>query len=205
MKRYQRPALIISIVFMLMCVQLACGLSPETAASDLESIDCAAKGGIWRQAANTNGDLEEWCDTTIKPTATNAEPATTTDCTAKKTSYHWSYEELKSSKGTGGVTCNARMVFSNKGSEPLFLLLYESWDNNAMKSEGWKSYSLPVGSTHEKRVNRTIYTDGAITFDRVDKLLVLRDLPGCVKDIPSISQASGWADAAEDIYEIPCP
>lgn len=205
MKRDRQPALCIFLVLLIACVQLACGLSPETAASDLYSIDCAAQGGVWRQAVDANGELEEWCDTKITPTATNAGPETTTECLAAKDSFHWSYVDFKSSKGTGGVTCNARMIFSNRGSEALLIVLYESFDNNAMKFEGWKSYQLLPSGELEKRVNRTIYTDGVITFDRVDKMLVLRDLPGCVKDIPSISQASEWADAAQNIDEITCP
>ncbi|MBA4420013.1 MAG: hypothetical protein C0391_02585 [Anaerolinea sp.] len=205
MNRDKQPYQVILLVLICIFVQLACGLSPETAASDFGAIDCAAKGGVWRQETNQYGELEEWCERNVAPTATIAEPDTTAECLAARTVYHWSYEDFNSSKGTGGVACNARMVFSNRGSETLLLVLYESWDNNAMKSEGWKKYSLPPGGIHEKRVNRTIYTDGVMTFDRVDKMLVLRDLPGCVPDIPSLSLASEWADAAEYIDEMPCP
>ena len=205
MKRISRHFPLILLVLILISLQIACGLSPSAVVSDLGSIDCAKKGGVWRQSVNNSGELEEWCDTTVKPTATIKDPETTEECIASKTNYHWSYEDLKSSNGTGGLSCNARLLFTNEGNDPLLLMYYKSWDNNAMKFEGWKSYSLAPGGTHEKRVSRTVYTDGVITFDRVDRMLVLRDLPGCVKDYPSSSQASEWADAAENVDELPCP
>lgn len=204
MKRSGQPAPMIFLMLMALSAQLACGLSPEAAVSDLGSIDCAAKGGVWRQEVDSNGRLEEWCDVNITPTPINSAPETTSECIAPKTTYQWSYEDLKSSSGTGGIACNARLVFVNAGSDPVRLMLYESWDNNAMSSSGWENYSIPPGGIHEKRVSRTIYTDGVITFDRVEKMLVIRDLPGCVEEIPSISQASEWADAAEEIDDISC-
>ena len=186
----------------LLAVQLACG-SGEVYSS-MDRLNCTTKGGTWRTEVDINGEVEEWCDTTVKPTEGNTEPQTTGDCLVPHTGYEWSYENKQSSSGTGGTTCNGVFVFHNSG-EDVVLILYENWDNNAMHSEGWHDYHVAAGETFEKRVSRTLYSDGVYTFDRVEQYVVLRDLPGCFGGVPDPTTAAEWAEAAEIIDELPCP
>jgi hypothetical protein len=137
-------------------------------------------------------------------------PTTTQDdtgrgeCIAPSNSFTWSYEGLQSSSGTGGVTCSARFVFTNTGSEPLLLVLYMAFDNNKLKNERWGTYSLQPGESQEERVSRTNYTDGVVTFSRVDSILVVRDIPECSGLLTDDSQAV-WKAQSIPIEEISCP
>ena len=123
----------------------------------------------------------------------------------KKITYEWSYEDHQSASGTGGVTCNSTLRFKNLGPEPLLLVLYEHWDNNAMNFAGWEDYSVAVGQEWEKHISKTVYFSGIMTFDRVEKMLVIRDLPGCVNNLPGDNTGAEWEAAAEYIDDIPCP
>jgi len=189
MKNINPRLRIILIALVVISLQLACRNNPVSSLFDIGFQDDYGMG-----QPDISDQIKDAGEALLPTTPVYTDPQTPTECVAAKTAYHWSYEDNIISRGTGGVTCNSRMLITNTGSEPLLLMLYESFDNNAMKFEGWKSYSLPPGSIHEKRVSHTIYTDGVITFDRVDKMLVIRDLPACVKEIPSISQAAEWPD-----------
>jgi hypothetical protein len=189
---------------MVILTQLSCA----TMASALDRINCQSKGGQWRQEANSYGDVEEWCE--MPSAQTGQQPAATQSgeagsCFAPQNTFNWSYEDLRSSSGTGGVTCNARFLFKNKSAESLTLIIYTSWDNNKMHASSWDSHQVPAGDEWEKGVSRTIYNSGVITFDRVERLLVVRNVPECVNIVPSMSQAATWEAQAEYLDEIPCP
>lgn len=183
-------------------IQLACGAN--ILISDLDKFNCTSKGGIWRQEVDANHEVQEWCEMPTGPTAT-ATTFTILDCYVPLNGYNWSLEDHKSSSGTGGLACNARFLFTNTSSQPELLIVYTSWDNNAMKSSGWESHPVPAGGTWEKRVNRTLYKDGAYTFDRIEKLLVILDTPECTAQIPSQNLSEEWEAKAEILDEIPCP
>lgn len=188
--------------------QLACEI--PVVVSDLNAVDCESRGGNWRQEVDSNGKLEEWCEMPTKQQPITQPPTDTQDneagdCFAAPNTYNWSYEDLLSSKGTGGVTCNARFLFKNKSAEPLNLIVYTAWDNNKLNDSGWDSHQVPAGGAWEKRVNRTVYFNGVVTFDRVERLLVIRVGPECAKIVPSMSQMAAWEAQAEILSEMPCP
>jgi hypothetical protein len=118
--------------------------------------------------------------------------------------YEWSYEDFRSTSGTGGVACNARFLVRNTGNEPLYLIVYTSRDNNAMRSNEWATYQLAPGDNWEGKVNRAIYNDGVVTFTRVDKIIAIRDTPECAATLADDGQAA-WEAYAQEIFEIACP
>jgi hypothetical protein len=123
---------------------------------------------------------------------------------APQDAYAWSYENFKTSSGTGGVTCNATFTIRSTGSEPLYVLMFTAWDNNAMQDRRWKTFQLQPGAEQEENVNRTIYTDGVVTYSAVEKLLVIRDAPECAGLLSTDSQPA-WEAQALSIDPLPCP
>ncbi len=203
----KKLGLFLALVLMIFS-QLACGI--PVAVSALGEADCESKGGKWRHEADSNGRLEEWCEMPSKQQPTAQQPAATKrsepgDCFAPQKTYNWLYEDLRSSSGTGGLTCNGRFLFKNKSADPQILIIYTAWDNNKLKDSGWDSHPVPPGGVWEKKVSRTFYKSGVITFDRVERLLIIWDAPECTNLVPSASQATEWEARAEYLDEIPCP
>ena len=148
-------------------------------------------------------------ETTLAPTPEKPTPASTptagssAECIAPASAYAWSYEDIRSSSGTGGLTCNARFVFTNTGSESLSLVVYRAFDNGKLKNHSWGTYQVKPGEMYEERVSRTNYKDGTITFSGVDSLLVIRDVPACAGILGDGSQAY-WEAESTIIEDFPC-
>ncbi len=216
-KRFLFPALALVVL-----VQLAC--ETVTLGSGIGRVDCEAKGGTWRQEVRSNGEVEEWCelpptrrigtgdanDATSVPSQEGTTPPSAAEasaegkCVTPRDAYAWSYEDFRQSSGTGGVACNARFIFRNTSNEPLYLIVYTAWDNNAMQDKGWETYHLQPGGEWEERVNRTNYTDGVVTYSKVDRILVIRDAPECAGILSDESQST-WEAQASYIDEFTCP
>jgi hypothetical protein len=188
----QNKRLIIPVLALVFLMQQTCGDNDQLL---FLRFQCAMKGGTWNQEMAEDGEVYWKCEEPVAP------PEKT--CYASPTEYTWSYEDFNSSSGTGGVACHARFLFKNISNEHMYLILHTSWDNNAMSDSGWHSYSVMLDSEWEMPVSRTIYTDGVITYDRVDRLLVIRDTPECM-DL-ALNQEATWEEKAIFIDYIPCP
>jgi len=214
------------LVFILVVLaQIACG----TVTSAIGRFECDVKGGTWRQEVRSDGEVEEWCEST--PTQASATQAVTTQeiktekptptkksndnsqppvvdgmevlCMPPEDDYSWSYEDFKTSSGTGGTTCNARFVFKSLSNEPLVLIVHTAMDNNEVQESGWNTYNLPAKGEWEEKVNQTNYKDGVVTYFKVDRLLVTRDAAECMFIIFNDNQAI-WDQKAYYVDEFTC-
>lgn len=221
MKRGIKQFLFLAFTLVLL-VQLAC--RSDTVVSGLGRVNCEAKGGTWRQEVGANGEVEEWCelqptqqtansDTNIATPVPSQEGITPTaspeaivegECVVSKDTYVWSYQNIRQSSGTGGVTCNAQFVFNNTSNEAVYLIVYTAWDNNAMQNSGWKTYQVQPGGKWEEQVSQTNYTDGVVTYSKVERILVIRDAPECIGLLSDESQST-WEAQALEIDEFTCP
>jgi hypothetical protein len=130
--------------------------------------------------------------------------ATRGDCVAAADTYAWSYENFKTSSGTGGVACNAQFTIRSTGAEPLYVLVFSAWDNNAMQDRRWETLQLQPGDQKEVHVSRTIYTDGVVTYSQVERVLAIRDAPECAGLLSTESQPT-WEAQALNIDPLACP
>ena len=211
MNRKQKRFLLLALILILL-VQIAC--ETDTIFSAIDRFNCEAKGGTWRQEVINGIGLEEWCE--MQPTqapgtggVNDATPTATkaivdAACVGQGLAYDWSYQDYSKSSGTGGVTCNARFLFRNASNEPLYLVIYTAWDNNAMQDRGWETYQVQPAGEWEFRVSRTNYTDGVVTYSRVEKFLVVRDAPECAGILSTENQPI-WEAQATSIEAISCP
>jgi hypothetical protein len=187
----------------------------------LMGIECEATGGTWQRLESSDGQVAFWCtdsatlelnpsnnDNGPVPEETAALPAADAgqagECLAPQGVYTWAYEDFRQDSGSGGVVCSARFVLKNLSNDPLSLKIYTAWDNQAMQFTGWKSYSLQPGTTWEQNVSRTNYTDGAVTFLKVEHILVSYDTPACAALFSEENQSS-WETQSIPIEEIACP
>jgi hypothetical protein len=216
-----RRITLLSVVALLALTQLTACAFPL-----FNRIECIVNGGTWRREFMPNGEIEDWCEratpepartsTPIKvdeatavPTPQKPTPAPTpttgnsAECIAPANTYSWAYEDIRSSSGKSGITCNARFVFTNTGSESLSLVEYRAFDNGTLKNHSWGTYQLKPGETHEEQVNRANYKDGTSTFSRIDSLLVIRDVPACAGILGDDSQAY-WETQSTTIEDFPC-
>jgi hypothetical protein len=157
-------------------------------------------GEALTQNADTTGESS---DSAISPPP-STENDFNSECLASGGAYTWTYEDFRQDSGTGGVTCNARFVFKNLGNKPLSLIVYAAWDNNAMQFMGWKTYLLKPGGVWEEKVSRTNYTDGTVTYSKVERILVVNVSPECAY-VTSNENQSIWDLHSQSIDEITCP
>jgi hypothetical protein len=170
-------------------------------------IKCEAKGGIWQQSYDEEQDEVYFSCEAPPPPVPTPDRSDISGCMVYEPAWSWEHENFRSSSGTGGVTCNAKFIFKNNSTEPVILVLKTAWDNNAMKAEGWYTYSVQPVSSWETQVSRTFYTDGVTTFDHVLRLLVIEDSPACNRYVLSDDQATQvmWEEKAIFVDLIPCP
>jgi len=199
MKNKKMRLLLLAFTLVLL-VQVAC-LAPEY-------YYCIITGGDW---VKESWEDIPWCDhgstipESISPIATNTPPIPESfECVAPANSYTWQYEDLHQQSGTGGTACNARLVFTSFSDKPLGLIVYTAWDNVSMQYEGWKTYHIEPGATWEERVSHVNYTDGTVTYSRVERLLVIMDVPACAH-LFSDDNEPMWTVEALTIEMIPCP
>ena len=147
------------------------------------------EGGEW---VNSNTPYTDGCCKTITndcseyqlspwdtPSPTDAPAAEPGICYSESSAYEWTYQDTRQNSGTGGLACDARLVFRNNSSELLNLIVFTDWDNNAMHESGWKVFMVESGDSWDYKVSLTQYTDGSVTFSKVTKFQVIRDLPEC--------------------------
>jgi len=101
------------------------------------------------------------------------------------------------------VTCNAEFLFRNTGSDTVNLIVHTAWDNNAMQSSKWATYQVQPGNEWAGHVDRTNYTSGVVTYSKVDRILVIRDMPECISMLVDASQPK-WEVQALYIDEFTC-
>ena len=146
-------------------------------------------------------------ETEISPISTKGSAlpdSATENCVVPQHGYAWSYEDFRSSSGTGGVTCNAAFTIRNTGREPLYVLMFTAWDNNAIQDRRWQKFQLQPGGQREEDVSRTIYADGVVTYSRVESILVVRDTPECAGLLSTENQPA-WESQAVQINPLACP
>ncbi len=220
--RPRRKSFPVLLLVLLLLPVLAC--ETATLISAGAKAECEGRGGIWKQEADAEGEVTEWCElssegatqtasvtsvspTDLSPSATPppaAEAEAEVGCAVPTDSYTWSYLEVEQDSGTGGVACSARFVFKNSNAEPLNLVVYSAWDNGAMKFNGWKTYLVKPGATWEEQVSRTIYKDGDVTFSAVSRLMVIRDTQACRKLLAGGNEPI-WEAQALTVDEFACP
>lgn len=211
MKKQQKRSFLLVLILVFL-VLIAC---TNIEGSFLLGTLCETRGGTWREELNRETfELREWCEPKSTPPTVPVEDNVFDifrSCIVPEDSYSWSYEDYNSSSGTGGVTCRARFLFKNTSDKPVRLYLYTSWDNNTMNFTGWDQYSVQPESEWEKPVNHTIYSTagGGVTFDRVNRMVVLWDSeecrvgPGDIGEVPE--DLDEWLDATPILNDIPCP
>jgi hypothetical protein len=165
-----------------------------------EALSCTSMGGTWYAEGPEGAMCEKMQNQPLASTPATAE----NECMASKEAYAWSYEGYRKSSGTGGILCNAGFVFMNNSNEPLYLISYEGWDNNAIQQSGWQKYQVQTHGTLELKVSKTFYFDGVVTFSRLERFLVIRDVPACA-NLLFDENRSVWDAQAVNIDEIPCP
>lgn len=124
-------------------------------------------------------------------------------CYSESSAYEWIYEDFRQNSGTGGVSCDARFIFTNNSNEVLNLIVFTDWDNNAMHESGWKVFMVKPGGSWEYKVSLTRYTDGSVTFSKVAKFLVLPNLPECGKFLAEGNE-SFWDLQAVSVDDLVC-
>lgn len=177
-------------------ILLACdaGLGLRVAEQRLAEATMTAAGTDVAALATAGTDV-------FRPTATRD---FSIGCVAAPEGYAWTYENFRQSSGAGGVACNCRLVFRNNWSEPVYLIAHTAYDNNKMSGQAWQRYRLEPGGQHDEQVNRTEYTDGVVTYSKVDKVLAIRDTPDCA-DYVADGADDFWEMQARPVDEMPCP
>lgn len=176
--RKQPVYLLLALASLFLC-QMACTFFDFF--FEYTEAECLQKGGVWRVALDTG---EEWCELATPGTQTPTTPVPLAtpgadDCRVPASTYTLAYTGFEQTSGSGGVSCSADFVFTNLSAAPVNLILYTSWDNDAMQFAGWRTYLVPAGQPHTEQVSRTDYTDGTATYARVERLLVIRAAPEC--------------------------
>jgi len=124
-------------------------------------------------------------------------------CTIPSDRYTWSYEDFELASGNGGTTCNARFVFQNETDEAGYLIVFTTWDNDAMESAKWSTFRVETGDDWEYRVSLVLYKNGDVTFSQVEKILFIRSNTECANLLSNKNEAI-WADRAVPIDPLPC-
>ena len=122
---------------------------------------------------------------------------------AVTTSYTWNREGAQRSSGSGGTGCRYEFTAVNVGEEPVVVLARSVMDNNSMHLETWERLALAPGETGVTQVNRTLYTDGTVTYTIVDRMLVVRDVPECQSFLSDDNEA-GWLAASTPVEDFSC-
>jgi hypothetical protein len=125
-------------------------------------------------------------------------------CVLPEERYSWTYDQCESESGSGGVACNADFVFHNEHVDPVYLIVHTAWDNNAMKSDKWASYLVQPGEEWISHVSRSVYKNGDVTYQTVDRLLVVRDLNDCRFLLAEEEGRPIWEANAVMIEELAC-
>ena len=193
-------------------VSLACNL-PFL----VDRFDCEDGGGTWMFDRDLDyyycqypEDLPLVSSTpgtqTALPTETAPQPSQQplNACLISAGQSSWQYEDVRQDSGTGGTTCNARLVIKNRSDKTISLIAYTAWDNNAMQFNGWKKFLIQPGSQWEERVSLVNYIDGTITYSKVEKILLVENSAACAYLLPDGNE-SLWESQSQVIEPIPCP
>ena len=119
------------------------------------------------------------------------------------TSYTWNREGAQRFSGSGGTGCRYEFTAVNVGEEPVVVLARSVMDNNSMHLETWERFALAPGGTGLTQVDRTLYTDGTVTYTMVDRMLVVRDVPECQSFLSEDNEA-GWLAASTAVEDFSC-
>lgn len=76
-------------------------------------------------------------------------------------------------------------------------------DNNSMHLETWERFALPPGETGVTQVDRTLYTNGTITYTIVDRMLIVRDVPEC-RSFLSDDDKAAWLAVSSPVEDFSC-
>lgn len=118
-------------------------------------------------------------------------------------SYEWNQPGEQSWSGSGGSGCRFEYTLRNVSDEPLVALVHTRFDNNAMQLEAWKRLPLAAGEQGSTTVDRTVYSDGVITFTVADRLLLVRDLPQCQAFLSDDNEDT-WMSLSAPIADFGC-
>ena len=113
------------------------------------------------------------------PTEENSSELPLSECLVPEDAYLWAYENVRQDGGSRAERCQANFVTKNIGDKPMWFSMYETHDNNAMKSERWSSVILKPGEQRTEDVNRTVYNNGVVTYGLTTRLFVTWDMPAC--------------------------
>jgi hypothetical protein len=184
---------------------LSCDAS-DSFVSGMEKMNCEGRGGTWRREVNANGEVEEWCENSPPPQkkeTKDPDAAFPETCFLPPEFYSWTYVNYQDTSGSGGTSCHEDFVFTNSGAETVNLIVHTAWDNNAMKGDRWATFRVRPGDEWTGRAGRTDYADGAVTYNKVESILVVRDRPECAGLLMETSRPV-WEARAAEIDELVC-
>lgn len=148
----------------------------------------------------TGGSKPLWVDFRWMRIGRNACVATPD---AYEVAYAWNREGAQSSSGSGGSWCRWMYTVRNTGDQPLVALLLTRYDNGSMQGERWERFTLAPGAEDAFQVGKADYVSGADTFDLVDRMLVVRDVPEC-RELLSDDQKPMWLTMASPAADFTC-
>ena len=122
---------------------------------------------------------------------------------AYEVAYTWNREGEQRWSGSGGSGCRWMYTVRNTGGEPLIALLLTRYDNGTMQGDRWERFNLAPGAEDAFQVGKTDYVSGADTYDLVDRMLVVRDVPEC-QALLSDDQKPMWLSMASPATDFTC-
>ena len=145
----------------------------------------------------------------LQPTQTIKVPTVPPEprlCVAYKEDIAWGYEDLNTSSGTGGTTCSAELTMRNNSNERLVFELYTLFDNGYGETANWKGYPVEPGEKTSVQVSKANYKDGTITYNKVQYILAVRDVPECWFFLTDEAKKGlSYGLLAVQVEEMPCP
>ncbi len=228
-----RFRLSIVLLLVLVLVLSACGATSTPKASaipDMPPPDAVSpseddepgdqEGSAPAAEAGDEGDSSEAAEPVGEaPESSDTGPLPIVECLASPDMYTWTHTMVSKDEGSRGWKCQGKLIVSNTSGQTLLIDPHLDVSAGTSSSDPWvegevtsgEQYHdwhhqqvLAPGATYEFDSSFTAYDDGTYTYRQITRILLRRDLAGCLWFTPLDAEAAA-SSTAESSVDIPNP